>query len=291
MRRQYSILLPAVVLTLLLLVCACARRQSDRPSLAVSIAPQKYLLERIVGDRYDIVTLLSAGADPETYDPSATSLLALQKSDMFFRVGTIGFEQAALGKIAENIPGLRIVNCSAGIPLVQGTHGSDRSNDPHVWVSVKNARIMARNMYEALMKQPHADHRYFTANYNRLDSELAQLDSTLTVMLAPQRGKSFAIKHPSLSYFARDYGLNQLSLELDGKEPSPAQMQQRIDQVRQADALVFFMEKGHANDASRNIASSLGIPVVEISLLDYDWKNNIIAVASALATGDGHQSE
>lgn len=284
-RFYLSVTLWAVALALVVWTTGCRRETTSRPSLAVSIAPQKYLLERITGDRYDIVTLLSAGSDPETYDPAAASLMSLQKSDIFFRVGTIGFEQAAIGKIAENMPDLRIVNCSAGIPLITGTHGSDHSFDPHVWVSVKNARVMAKNMYEAVMKNAGTNARYFTTNYHRLDADLAAMDSSLTIMLAPVKGRAFAIKHPSLSYFARDYGLKQLSLELDGKEPTPAQMKERMDWVRSSDALAFFVERGHLNGATRALASQLGLPTTEISLLDYDWNDNIMVVARALTAG------
>lgn len=263
---------------------------TTKPVLAVTIAPQKYLLERIVGDRYDIVTLLSASADPETYDPAVSSLMGLQKSRIFFRVGTLGFEQAALGKIAQTSPDLKIVNCSAGIPLAEGTHGGRDGYDPHVWTSVRNARVMARNMYDALVAASPADKDYFTHRYKRLDRELASIDSTMTVWLAPHRGEAFVIRHPSLTYFARDYGLDQLSLELDGKEPTPAQMKQRLDKVKQRDAQIFFIEKGHGTDATRGIASALDLPVTEISLLDYDWKENMLNVAKAIADGAADQA-
>ena len=280
-KRFLRSLLPVVLL--LPALFACDNRTDTKPSLAVTIAPQKYLLERIVGDRFDIVTLLSASADPETYDPSVSSLMGLQKSEIFFRVGTLGFEQASLGKIAESSPDLKIVNCSVGIPLAEGTHGGRNGYDPHVWTSVRNARIMAKNMYEALVQQHPKDKEYFRHRYELLDRDLASMDSTIAVMLTPSKGESFVIRHPSLTYFANDYGLRQVSLELNGKEPTPAQMKQRLDEVRDSKASLFFIEKGHSSYATRNIATTLNLPVTEISLLDYDWKENMLNVARAVA--------
>lgn len=279
-RLLRSSLLMAALLPML---GACNHQDSEKPSLAVTIAPQKYLLERIVGDKYDIVTLLSASADPETYDPAVSSLMGLQKSEIFFRVGTLGFEQASLGKIAEASPDLKIVNCSVGIPLSEGTHGGPNGYDPHVWTSVRNARVMAKNMYEALVQLHPKEKEYFRHRYELLDRDLASMDSTISVMLAPSKGESFVIRHPSLTYFAKDYGLRQVSLELNGKEPTPAQMRHRLDEVRDSKAALFFIEKGHASDATRNIATSLNLPVTEISLLDYDWKENMLNVARAVA--------
>ncbi len=93
-----NIISVAVSLLLLLLagmVSACSQQDGSKPTLTVTIAPQKYLLDKITGDKYDVVSMLSANADPETYDPTVTSMMGVQKSDLFFRVGTIGFEQAA----------------------------------------------------------------------------------------------------------------------------------------------------------------------------------------------------
>ncbi len=278
-----SVAVSLLLLVLAGMVSACSQQDGSKPTLTVTIAPQKYLLDKITGDKYDVVSMLSANADPETYDPTVTSMMGVQKSDLFFRVGTIGFEQAALGKIAETSPDLKIVNCAAGIKLSEGTHGGPRGYDPHIWVSVRNARQMARNMYDALVEQYPKDKKYFSERYAALDRELVQLDSTLTAMLAPCRGAAFVIKHPSLTYFARDYGLNQVTIEMQGKEASPAQMRERLDAAGKAAPVVFFIEKGHDSAAVVNLAESMNLPTVEISSLDYEWKDNLLAVARAVA--------
>ena len=284
MKRRQILSLLTFAAVVMLVIAACSKTPPKKPSLAVSIAPQKYLLEQIVGDKYDIVTLLPANSNPETYDPSVNSIMGMQKSLIFFRIGTIGFEQASIGKIAENLPELKIVNSGAGIPLAEGTHQGPRGYDPHVWSSVKNARIIARNMYDALVKNIPKDEKYFTRRYRVLDRDLAQLDSTLAAELASSRGAAFVIQHPSLTYFANDYGLRQMPLEINGKEPSASQMRTRLDEISTASPRVFFLEKGHKGSQTESLARDLNIPTAEISLLDYDWKKNLLTVARAIAT-------
>ena len=274
----------AAVAILICMLPSCRHENKTKSSVAVTIAPQKYLLEKIVGDRYDVVTLLSANDDPETYDPTVTSLMSLQDSKAFFRVGTLGFELAALGKITESMPDMKIVNSSEGITLLEGTHGGPRGYDPHVWTSVRNARIMARNMYNAMVRLDPKSEKYFTRRYKALDHDLQQTDSLIAARLAGAKGHTFMMRHPSLGYFARDYGLKQLTLELNGKEPTPRELRHRLDEAAGANPDVFFIEKGKGADAARSVATNMNIPVVEISLLDYDWKQNMLKVADAIAT-------
>lgn len=275
---------PLLALSLCLaLIMACQRQAPQKATLAVSIEPQRYLLERIVGSKYNIVTLLTANSDPETYDPSVSNLLALQKCDIYFRVGTIGFEQATLEKISENYPTLEIINSSKGISRAEGTHGGPHGYDPHVWTSVKNARIMAKNMYNALVIKYPKNKNLFTRQWSVLDRDLKMLDSLITEQLKPYSGKAFIIKHPSLTYFARDYNLKQIPLEINCKEPSPNDMKQRMNEINIAKPVVFFIEPGRASDTQRALANELKIPVAEISPLEHDWKKNIITVANAIA--------
>lgn len=286
MKRLY--LLAAALLILLaalpVVITGCGGSRIDRPTLAVSIAPQKYLLEKIVGSDYNVITLLPPNSDPETYDPSVSTLSGLQKSDIYFRLGTIGFEQAIIGKISENLPELKIVDTSVDIPLASGTHSGPLGTDPHVWTSVRNGGVIASNMQKALVKNYPGKEKELTRRYRQLDAELAELDSTLTAILAPCKGSAFVIRHPSLTYFARDYGLTQLSLEHDGKEPSAKQLADRLEAIKAAKPVVFFLEKGHSNAAMEDLAAQMNIPTVEISLLDYDWKETLLTMARAIAS-------
>ena len=109
---------------LLVILSGCSGgRKDDRPAIAVSFEPQAWMLEQIAGDDFDIVTLLPAGSDPETYQPSISTMKGLGKAEAFFTLGTDGFEKSLTDNIASNFPGLKVVDCSEGVAKIFGTHG------------------------------------------------------------------------------------------------------------------------------------------------------------------------
>lgn len=281
MRRSLQLLL--CVLTLGAIACSRSAERDDAPrTLTVSTEPQRVLLAEIAGPGYEIVTLLPPSADAETYEPSVGTLTSLQHSAAYFTTGAPGFEQAVLPRIRENFPDVRIVTTTEGIVSIDGTHGHDA--DPHVWSSPLNARVMARNMLRALTLLNPADSAAFRERWQRVDSSLAQLDDSLRRILADAPSRTFAIWHPSLSYFARDYGLRQIALETDGKETTPRQLRARLDSLRSADVGVIFYERAHGSGRASAVASQLGFRTAELQLNDSSWRQSVIKAARLIAS-------
>ncbi|MBQ9077753.1 MAG: zinc ABC transporter substrate-binding protein [Muribaculaceae bacterium] len=275
-------------------ISSCGNRQSRKPVITVSIQPQKFFLEKIVGDRVEVKCLLANGGNPETYEPSLTHLLNLEKSEAYFKIGNIGFESAIINRVHNNNPDLRIYDTTDGVNLLFGTHGPccghghahNHGNeiDPHTWSSVKNAKIIAENMYNAMLDLDSGNEKYYTANYNRFRAELDSLDSEITEMLRDKRGTAFVVWHPSLSYFARDYGLEQISVGYEGKESSVQLMQQQLDEAREHDARVFFFQKDFDSRQASVVCEQLGVEVTPVNPLNYEWDKEIMSVADAIAS-------
>lgn len=278
----------ATLLTAVGLWHGCAPRATRKPVITVSIQPQKYFLEKIAGDKWDVKCLLSNGADPESYDPAMTHLLNLESSSAYFRMGNIPFESAIINKVHNNNPALRIYNNSEGIDLITGTHSHGDikhadAPDPHTWTSVKNARIIAGNMYNALVDLDPDNKNYYAGNYKRLQASLDSLDTRLDSILAPSRGESFVVWHPSLSYFARDYGLNQISLSPEGKEATIAMMQQTVDSAMRSGAKVLFFQKDLDSRQAETANEQIGARVININPLSYNWDKEMLTIADAIA--------
>lgn len=270
-----------ITLVSVCLLAACAGKNDDaKPKLAVSVEPQKELLQQIVGDDYEIVTILPPAGDVESFEPSVQTLTDLQKAEAYFRIGNVGFEQALLPKLKENFPELNIVDTAQGIETVEDTHGHDA--DPHLWSSVENARVIAAGMLVEVKKLNPDKSDVYTRNFERLDSSLTALDSQIRNLIAAAPSKSFAIWHPSLSYFARDYNLHQIAFETDGKETTPRQLQQRIDMLKDNGVLVIFYERAHGSAQAENLAKQLGIKAIPISLNDSKWRESLLDVAKEL---------
>ncbi len=266
---------------------------SSKPVLTVSIQPQRYFLEKIVGDKYDVLCLLSQGSNPEAYEPSFSHLINLESSKAYFCMGNIGFELAILNRVRNNNPELQIIDTSEGIDLLKGTHGghsacSGEHNhsheiDPHVWTSVVNAKVIAQNMYKAMIEIDSHNKNFYTKNYNLLLNELLDLEKELAGILSEARGKSFAVWHPSLSYFARDYGLTQIAMESEGKEVPAAILKEQIDKVRKHNVKVLFVQKEFDNRQVETINEQLGARKVEINPMSYEWADEMKLIANAIA--------
>lgn len=264
---------------------SCSGHKSDsgkRQVLTVSQAPQKYLLKGIVGDLYDVNVLIPPNADAETFDPSMQTLTSVGESKLFFPVGLAGMEPAIVARIRSGFPSLKIVDTLDGVPLIRGTH-AEGDADPHVFSSPRTLKVMARNMLTAMEQNDPQNVAIFRKNYTHLVAELDSLDMEASRYLknAP---RAFAIWHPSLSYFARDYNLTQLTFEAEGKEASPSQFRHRLDDVIASDARVMIIEPTHGTERPATIARQSRLRTAEINLNTEDWPSQFRALVAALST-------
>lgn len=276
------------LLVALLSLCACSKRDDtpDKRQLFVSIPPQAWLLDSIVGDKWDVEAMLESGSNPETFEPTMTQLTRLGSAGAYFTVGSLGFEQTTLPRITENFPSLPVYETGKGVEVIAGEEShqghAHAGVDPHIWTSARNARVMAKNMYETVLKLDPANSDYYNRRYRDLDSNLKALDDSLTSLLAPRSGCSFVVWHPSLSYFARDYGLVQLSAEEAGKETTPARYAEFNKEVQQAAPAVCFRQTEFDAKGVADIAKKLNVPEVSISLMSADIPQQLKSVADAI---------
>ena len=278
----------AVVAAAMLTACTGSHR---RPTLAVSVEPQRALLQEIVGDKYQVVTLLSNGANPESFDPTIKTRTDVDNADIYFTTGFLPFEKG----IAETLnPEVKVADTSAGITPIYGTHSHHHDGeaaehlhdsneaDPHTWASVRNARTIAANMAREVMAVDPANAEFYRANLARLTSRLDSLDAAITAKMASAASRAFAVWHPSLSYFARDYGLQQLSVGFENKEVSPRQMARVTDEAREHGVRVFFFQADYDSRQAATLNKAMGTRMVTINPLAYDWEAELTKVADEL---------
>lgn len=280
--RSYLSLISLIVFALACAVGCKSRSDSDSQVLTVSIDPQRWLLEQIVGPRFEVRALLGGGANPESYEPSFNQIADLERSRAYLTVGNLGFESAILAKMRENNPQLRVFCTSDSIPLIHAAHGShDHGVDPHVWSSAPNMKRMAANMLVALRALDPEHIGEYESNFNRLALRIDSVDAACNSILAPLRGSAFMVWHPSLSYFARDYGLVQLSLGAEGKEHSVSQTRDLLDSMDAAGAQVFLVQKNFDPEQAKAIAA--GVRTAVIDPLNYDWDREMLLTAGYIA--------
>lgn len=285
MNRLLSII-PVLFILIGFHSCAPSAPEEQRV-LTVSIEPLRYVVEQIAGKDVQVNVLTPAGASPETYQPTPRQLVDLDKSEAYIKVGTLGFERTRLEQMVANTSHLLQVNASVGIDSLPDAcshhdHASDGA-DPHTWMSCANMRKIAANVCEALCQEDTARVDEYTRNLAAFKQKIDSVESVVKSTLANLKCRTFLIYHPALGYFARDYGLHQLSVEQDGKEPSAARIAQLIDDCRRDSVRAIFIQKEHAGRAARRISEATGIPVVEINPLAYQWDEQMVNIAKALA--------
>ena len=273
----------------LFICCACGHtpQQSEKPVITVTLEPLRYFTEAIAGDCFEVVSMVPKGSSPESYDPTPQQLVNLSKSQAYLRIGYIGFEQAWMKKLEANYPTMKVYDTSKGVELIReeghhhGDHYHEGGVEPHIWNSTQNASVIADNIYAALCEMD-ADHQpEYKQRLDSLKQVIARTDADVRTLLA-NADSTFLIYHPALSYFARDYGLHQISIEEGGKEPSPATLKTLIETCRREGAQIIFVQQEFDQQNAQLIADELGIEIVPINPLSHDWAEEMLRVANAL---------
>ncbi len=276
-----------MAILLAVVMIGCGARHDGRQVVALSFDSQRYLLEAIAGDDFDAVVLLPAGSDPETFEPDMRAMRGLEEAQVYLTTSTLGFETSIKQRVRSNYPDLKVIDISDGIDVLTHTHEvageahEHPEGDPHLLASLRNARIVSRNILASVVAlNPDSSEKY-CRRYDALDRRLAQADARVDSMLhaGNAAGGSFVVMHPSLSYYARDYGLTQIPLETDGKEATPRQLEQRLQDARTADVRALFYERGKSEAQAREIAASLGVEAWPIYLNGDDFMTQIMDIS------------
>lgn len=287
MKKITWILLAAITL----LGCGQKKAADTQHQIAVSILPQQYFVNKIAGDKFKVNVMIPPGASPATYEPTPAQLTSLSGADLYLKIGYTGFELAWMDKIASVNKDMNIVDLSTGVNLITEMsthdHGGESGEhhggvDPHIWLSPVNAKIISSNICKALSDSYPEYRETFYSNLENLMGELDSLDTYIRTALSDLSSRSFFTYHPSLSYFARDYDLEQLPLELGGKTPSPAHMKYLIDTGREKKIGVVFLQMQFDQKNAEVLAKEIDAEIVQINPLDPDWYTQMVFISDKL---------
>ncbi|MBT9163611.1 MAG: putative metal ABC transporter substrate-binding protein Hpf [Chloroflexi bacterium] len=296
----------AVLVMVLPLVAACPA-PAETPAEAkigvvVSILPLADFVGNIGGERVDVTVMVPPGASPHTFAPTPGQMRAVSGAKLFVKVGSgLGFERAWMDRIIEQNRDMPIVDSSHGIELMEMVahcpheendhegeehereHHHHGGMDPHIWLSLPNARIMVQNIRNGLMEidPEHAD--YYTKNTERYLQELDALDQYIRERLDGFLNRYFLIYHPAFGYFARDYNLTQLAIEHEGKEPTPKVIMEAIDLAVKHNLSYVFVSPQHPVRHAETIARSINAQTASIDELPRYFIPSMRNVADSLA--------
>jgi zinc transport system substrate-binding protein len=272
----------------LILLTTCRQKGTDAEKMiiTVSIAPFKYFVEEIAGSDFTVNVMVPAGSNPHIYEPFPEQIYKLRRSVAYISNGYLGFEMTWLDRFYETNKTMRKLSLSDKIiPLVsEGHREGDHTEgaDPHYWVSPKCALIMASSVKDFLSDLNPLQKIKYESNYQKLVSKILVIDKKAQDFFSTVRSKSFMIYHPNLGYLARDYGLEEIPVEFEGKEPPPSRMKSLIDLARKERLKIIFVQREYDTKNARAIAHEIGARIKIIDPLSEDWQKATGDIISAV---------
>ena len=279
LKTLVRVLCPPTILALVLTGCAGAATQAPAKSVSmlditVSIVPQKYFVERVGGEHVNVNVMVQPGNSPATYEPKPEQLTALSEAAAYVSIG-VPFEKAWLDKIASANSEMLMVDTTRGIKKA--------GNDPHIWLSPTLVKTQAQTIYEALAQIDPAHQAEYEANLDSFIADIVALDADIRKTLDGVQNNKFMVFHPTWGYFARDYGLEMVPIEVGGQEPSAAELADLITRAKEEGIKVIFCQPEFSTRDAETIANEIGGQVLLISALSPDWLDNLRNVADTFA--------
>ena len=314
-----GLLLAAVVLLAAACWAGCGR-QEPKPAgqgapgapagtigVGVTIPPQADFVRRVGGNHVRVTILVKPGGNPHTYEPETQQVTELARVDVFFRIG-VPFEDTLLKKLEGVNPSMRVVDTGQGIALrtmevaeIKAEEAGERAEaggappvtehesqsrsegnkDPHTWLDPNNVKIMAKNIADTLIQIDPAHADEYRANLAKYQADLDELDAYIRSRCKDLKSHDFIVYHPAFGYFAKAYGLRQIPIEVEGKDPSPQTLAATIDFARAHGIKVIFHEQQFSAKAARAVAEGIGGKVVSVDDLAEDYIPNMRKVADA----------
>ncbi len=282
--------------------------------VTVSILPQKFFVEKIAGDKIDVNVMVKPGASPASYEPKTSQMKKLSNSLAYFSIG-VPFEKSWLEKFEDANKKMLVVDTTKGIKKQEmeahehhdeekhdeeDSHkdhdhekemhededhaGHDHTGlDPHVWLDPILVKKQAENILNALIKVDVQNKDFYTKNYQSFVKELDELDKKLESIIEPYKHKAFMVFHPSWGYFAKRYHLEQISIEIQGKEPKPSQLIELVEEAKKHDIKIVFVAPQFSQKGAKTISKSINGNVAVINPLSEKWDENLLKVATEIA--------
>jgi len=293
MKKTLSLILISLLFCSMLLSAggkAESTKPPKKPLIAVSILPQQYAVDRIGGALVDTVVLVGPGQNPHSYEPTPRQMSALAEADAWILSNT-DFELALTSKIRSLYPNLLIVDGTEGVTFrSMEEHGEDEEEhdyshgeiDRHTWLGREPMKILAQHVEKALSAIDAQHTQTYQSNLTQFITEIDQLYDSLTVELAPLKGTTVFVYHPSFGYLLDDFGIIQKAVETGGKEPTAKNLTQLIQEAQANNVQVLFVQAQFPVNAAQNIAHAIGAEVLALDPLAYDWLANIELIGQTL---------
>lgn len=252
----------------------------------VSIPPIKYFVDTITQKTLASISMVPNGKSPELYAPTAKQIFELSNSDVFIGIG-LPYEDNLIKSLNHSHPNLITAHIGESIVRIAFDDEEEDHNhsdgDPHIWVSIDNAPILAKDIYHVLLSRYPDKKSIFNQGLAQLLSNIEECQEIIKNMLQPYKGYAFMIYHPVLTYFAHEMDIIQLSIQWKGQERSLKQVKSLITQAKKHNIKLIIIQKGFPDESARALASQINDgDVISINPLQENWIESMFDIADVL---------
>ena len=273
------------------------KNDSDsKPTIALSILPQEYFVQRIAGDNVNSVVLVGEGQSPHSYEPTPSQMAALAKAKAWILSGT-DFELVLEDKVSSLYPNLMVIDGTEGVIFRSMEAHDDHDDhaigedslerDRHTWLGWESAKILADHVLQTTITLLPEQRELLEANYQQLIDEIDATFLSLKAKLAPLAGRKVFVYHPSFGYFFDEFDLIQEAVEIGGKEPTAKDLSLLIQKAKSEKAVALFVQKQFPLTSAQTVAKAAGARVLALDPLARDWMKNIQEMGDALLSTIG----
>ncbi len=283
-----------VLITMAIASCSSNSYKKNKPIISVSLLPQQYWVDQLADGLVETNVMVVAGAGHSTYEPTPEQMRKISKTDIYFRIGHIDFEYSWMKKMESSNPKMKIVDLSENFDLshVQAspcTHNHDDGNehhhhgvDPHIWMNPPMVKEMVETIARELRQILPEKADFIRQREQKLIADIDSLDKYTSEKLKNFENRKFLLFHPALTWFAHNYNLEQIVIEVDGKEPSPSKMKEIVERIKQENIRVVLIQNEFPYERARVIAQETNAEIIQIKPLDYNWLPNMFALTDIL---------
>jgi zinc transport system substrate-binding protein len=277
-----KLLLLILFLTLVFLSCGDGSSDRGKIGVVVTILPQKEFVESIAEDNVEVSVLVPPGASPHTYEPTPGQLKKVVDAKIYFIVGSgIEFERIWMDKILDLNEEIIIIDGAKDIELIE----MGENVDPHIWLSPKNAMKMVESFYEGIVGVDKENKEFYLKNKDDYIRRLKELDEMIVDELGKFEGDKFIAYHSSWEYFARDYNLEQVSIESGDKEITSEDIKRVVSVAKENDIRIIFTSPQFSDKNAKVISEEIGGEVISIDPLAEDYLKNMRIIVDKLQQG------
>jgi len=267
--------------------------KDEKIRVFVSILPQTYFVERIGGEQVETHVMVGPGQSPATYEPAPKQMAALSDADLYFRIG-VPFEDPWMDRIRSVNPDMKIVDTRQGIELLPMSNGHHHGHghashdhgglkNPHIWLSPRLVKIQASTIHDSLVSLDPVNEAFYCSRLQAFQRDLDRLDGEISRLMKDLKNRKFMVFHPAWGYFAADYGLEEIPIEIEGKEPNAKDLARLIQKAGDMKIKIVFVQEQFSRRDAKAVAKAIGGRVVAVDPLGGDYLVNMRSIAETFA--------